>query len=119
MIYRTDKQTTDGNGKLLHPYIMVDNRCADDLKLSNGAFGLLIRILRNIDTWEFSEENLAEKTGTGITELRSQLKELIKYNYVYRKRYYEKGRFKKYVYTIYEFPNDFELEDDSEPFNGL
>lgn len=119
MINRTDKQTTDNNGKLLHPYIKVDNRCADDLNLSNGSFGLLVRMLRNKDDWEFSEESLADKTGTGITELRSQLKELMRFNYVYRKRYYEKGRFKKYLYTIYEFPNDFDLEDDSEPFNGF
>lgn len=112
MIFRTNKKQKGENGKVLHPHTEIDNRSVDDLNLSNGAIGLLVRLLRNKDEWEYTEENLAKKTKTGITELRTQLKELINNNYVERKRYYEKGKFKKYIYTIYEFPEDFDIGDD-------
>lgn len=108
MIYRTNKQIKGNNGKVKNPHTEIDNRSIDDYNISNGALGLLVRILRNIETWEFDEESLAQKTNTGISKLRTQLGELIKCGYVYRERYYDKGRFKKYIYSIYEFPSDFQ-----------
>lgn len=119
MIYRTDKQIKCDNGKVKNPHTQIDNRAIDDLQISNEALGLLVRILRNIDTWEFDEKGLAEKTGVGITKIRTQLKELMKYDYVYRERHYEKGKFKKYIYYIYEFPSDFETQNDNKLFNGF
>ena len=86
-----------------------------DKNLSATARAVLIYMLSNIKTWNYTEQCICEGFGIKITELRTALKQLEQFGYLKRTRYYENGKFKKYLYDIYENPDDNE-EFNNQPF---
>lgn len=77
-----------------------------DKRLSASARAVLLYFLSNTSEWNYSEQNICQNFGIKITELRSALKQLTQYGYLYRKRVYIEGKFNRYEYHIYENPDD-------------
>ena len=75
-----------------------------DKNLSAVSRVVLIYLLSNKEDWDYSEKNICENFGIKITQLRTALQQLMDNGYVNRTRLYEKGKFKKYIYDIFEDP---------------
>ena len=82
MIYRTDKQIKNEYGKAKNPHTEIDNRAIDS-DLSFEALGMLTRLLRNKDDWNYSVKAISERTGVGrdkVTKLITNTKKQNKKN---------------------------------------
>lgn len=85
-------------------YTTISNYHLRDKRLSLKAKGLLSIMLSLPDDWDYSLEGLVSICLEKETSIKSSLKELKKYNYLYVKKYQnEKGKF-EYEYNIYENP---------------
>lgn len=85
-------------------YTTISNYHLRDKRLSLKAKGLLSIMLSLPDDWDYSLEGLVSICLEKETSIKSSLKELKKYNYLYVKKYQnKKGKF-EYEYNIYENP---------------
>lgn len=85
-------------------YTTISNYHLRDKRLSLKAKGLLSIMLSLPDDWDYSLEGLVSICLEKETSIKSSLKELKKYNYLYVRKYQnEKGKF-EYEYNIYENP---------------
>ena len=124
MIYRTDKQVKNEYGKAKNPHTEIDNRAIDS-DLSFEALGMLTRLLRNKDDWNYSVKGISERIGVGRDKVTKLINELKRKGYIIsceqnrniNDKSKKRGTFGKIEYTILEFPDDFDFDDDK-PFCG-
>ncbi len=91
---------------------MIQNSLIRDNNLSLKARGLLIFMLQLPEDWTFTEKGLATATGEGLKSVRSGLKELEEYKYLYRVQARgENGqRFGSMLYYLFEEPTEMLLD---------
>lgn len=83
----------------------MDNRAIDDARLSLKAKGLLLEMLREPDTWRFSQSWLAGRSTDGVDAIRSAMDELKAARYLAIERTRNgKGQYAETVYWISETP---------------
>lgn len=99
MIYKKDKYEKG-------EFSQYPTRIILDKRLSASARAVLLYLLSNTNKWNYNEQNICQNFGIKITELRTALKQLITYGYLYRERVYVKGKIDHYEYHIYENPED-------------
>ena len=87
-------------------YTIMSNIHLQDMELSLKAKGLLSFMLSLPPTWDFTVEGLTKVVKEGYDAVDSAIKELINHNYVFREESRrEKGWF-KYIYHIFENPEE-------------
>lgn len=67
-------------------YTVINNALYDDKRLKLDDIGLFDFLFHFPDDWTFREVDLANRTASGRTSLRTALKHLEKYGYVKRER---------------------------------
>lgn len=67
-------------------YTVINNTLYDDKRLKLDDIGLFDFLFHFPDDWTFREVDLANRTASGRTSLRTALKHLEKYGYVKRER---------------------------------
>ena len=86
-------------------YTVMSNVHIDDPRLSLRAIGLLSRMLRQPDDWDYSVRGLAAMCKEGRDAVAATLNELIEAGYVVRTRTHkEDGSFGGIEYVVYEAP---------------
>lgn len=86
-------------------YTVMSNVHLDDRRLSLRAIGLLSRMLRQPDDWDYTVEGLAAQCKEGRDAIRKVIQELIAAGYIVRHRTHrEDGAFDGIEYIIYERP---------------
>lgn len=104
-------------------YTTMSNYHLDDKRLSLKAVGLLSKILRLPDNWDYSVAGLSKICNEGKAAITSAIKELEETGYITRKRVHlENGTFSGIEYIVYECPQPAEQpftenqQMDKEPF---
>ena len=87
-----------------HPYTMVDNRLAEDKRLSGVEVKIMLYLLGKPDDWKLIAEDVAKRIGVDRKTVYKALNRLRKYGYVSRQQGRSAGRFEKGSYHIYEHP---------------
>lgn len=86
-------------------YTVMSNAHFDDRRLSLRAIGLLSRMLRQPDDWDYSVRGLAAMCKEGRDAVAATLNELIEAGYVVRTRTHKSdGSFGGVEYIVYEVP---------------
>ena len=86
-------------------YTVMSNVHLDDSRLSLRAIGLLSRMLRQPDDWDYSVRGLAAMCKEGRDAVAAVLNELIEVGYVVRRQIHkENGVFGGVEYIVYETP---------------
>jgi hypothetical protein len=75
-IYRINKNKGSTN-----TFTQLPNTVVDDLRLSNGAFRILVQVLRQIDFYKFHIKHYSSKMGCSRNTMRQYLDELIHFGY--------------------------------------
>ena len=102
MIYRVHKK---------NDYTMINNYLIKDKNLNLKDKGMLLVLLSLPDNWDFSVMGLEKICRETKDTINGILNNLQKYKYLERtKDRDEKGRFRDWIYDIYEIPKD--LYDD-------
>ena len=98
-IIRSKQNRTD-------PFVMIDQRIAEDETLSWGAKGLMSYLLGLPDDWQIRVADLVHHSRDGKTAVRSALRELEAHGYIVRERLTDPrtGRFTGTRLTVYEQP---------------
>lgn len=82
-------------------FTTVHNDFIDDLRLGNDTIGLLLKMVKLPDDWNFSIKGLAAISKDGEHKISRQLKELEEYGYLVRKRIQSAtGQFADWEYII-------------------
>lgn len=96
-IFRVEKSTN---------YTVMSNYHLDDARLSLKAIGLLSKILRMPDGWDYSIEGLSRICREGKAAIRSAIEELEEAGYIVRRQTHgEGGQFAGNEYIVYEQPH--------------
>ncbi len=86
-------------------FTTVHNAFIDDLRLNNDAIGLLLKMLKLPNDWNFSIKGLASISKDGERKIARQLKELEECGYLVRERIQsDSGRFADWEYIISDEP---------------
>lgn len=67
-------------------FTVVDDRTAQDFRLSFRARGVLLWLLSKPDDWTFTRESLAKEAPEGEDAMREVLRELTEFGYIARER---------------------------------
>jgi uncharacterized phage protein (TIGR02220 family) len=86
------------------PFVMISREALSDENLSLKSKGLLAYLLSLPDDWKIYVSELEKHSRDGRDSTRSALNELIDNNYIIREKVREKGKFKGYNYTVFDFP---------------
>lgn len=87
-------------------YTVMSNYHLDDARLSLKAIGLLSKILRMPDGWDYSIEGLSRICREGKAAIRSAIEELEEAGYIVRRQTHgEGGQFAGNEYIVYEQPH--------------
>jgi predicted transcriptional regulator len=87
------------------PFVQIDKRALQDIRLSWKCKGLLSYLLSLPDNWQIYITELSKHSKCGRAATTSAMKELIKYGYIKRTEVRnEKGHFKGFDYTVYDYP---------------
>jgi hypothetical protein len=88
-------------------YTKIDNGILGDKRLTFKARGILAYLLSKPDNWVVNERDLNQQSPEGVTAMRSGLKELEEFGYLYRHRVNvkETGKLDWEVF-IYESPEE-------------
>ena len=87
------------------PFVQIDKRALQDIRLSWKCKGLLSYLLSLPDNWQIYITELSKHSKCGRAATTSAMKELIKYGYIKRIEVRnEKGHFKGFDYTVYDYP---------------
>jgi DNA-binding MarR family transcriptional regulator len=87
------------------PFVQIDKRPVEDIRLSWKAKGLLLYLLSKPNNWKIYLSDLIKRSRDKSVAVYSGLKELEKFGYLERERIRnKKGRFIRLIYTIYEVP---------------
>ena len=96
-------------------YTVMSNRHLDDTRLSIKAIGLLSKILRLPDDWDYTLEGLAHICKEGKDAIRSAIVELERAGYIERRQTHAAdGSFAGNEYIVHEAP----LGADAPPSSG-
>lgn len=87
-------------------YTVISNEIFKNKKMSLKAKGLFCTMLSLPDSWNYSLSGLESICCEGIKAIRSTLKELEKFGYLYREKIHGKDGKIGYIYHIYEDPCD-------------
>lgn len=103
-------------------YTVMSNVHLDDSRLSLRAIGLLSRMLRQPDDWDYSVRGLAAMCKEGRDAVANTLEELIEAGYVSRQRTRrDNGSFGGIEYVVHEYPRtekaDVDADDTPRPEN--
>ena len=85
-------------------FTVVHNDFIDDKRLNNDAIGLLLKMLKLPDNWNFSIKGLAAISKDGERKISRQLKELEENGYLVRNRVYVEGKISDWEYIISDEP---------------
>lgn len=86
-------------------YTVMSNRHLDDTRLSLKAIGLLSKILRLPDDWDYTLEGLAHICKEGKDAIRSAIVELEQAGYIERRQTHAAdGSFAGNEYIVHEAP---------------
>lgn len=97
-------------------YTVMSNRHLDDPRLSLKAIGLLSKILRLPDDWDYTLEGLARICKEGKDAIRSAIVELERAGYIERRQTHAAdGSFAGNEYIVHEAP----LDADAPPSSGF
>ena len=97
-------------------YTVMSNRHLDDTRLSLKAIGLLSKILRLPDDWDYTLEGLAHICKEGKDAIRSAIVELERAGYIERRQTHAAdGSFAGNEYIVHEAPFD----ADATPSSGF
>ena len=86
------------------PFTQVPNHIIDDLRLTPKALGVLVRMLRKPDYWEFSVQQLAQAQGVGKAVIEAVSKELQGLGYLDIAKQRTDGKFTGHTWTLYTNP---------------
>lgn len=77
---------------------------AQDQRISNGARGLLARMLSMPQDWEFYQSHLVKNSLEGKDAIRSQMKELVRFGYLVKmpRKRNEDGTFSNIEYDVWD-----------------
>lgn len=92
------------NKKRANPFVQIDKNILSDDGISWKAKGILIYLLSKPDDWVTYQTDIEKRSTDGRDSVRSGIKELIDAGYMERIRVREKGRFKGWEYSVYEYP---------------
>ena len=96
-------------------YTVMSNRHLDDTRLSLKAIGLLSKILRLPDDWDYTLEGLARICKEGKDAIRSAIVELEQAGYIERRQTHAAdGSFAGNEYIVHEAP----VDADAAPSSG-
>lgn len=97
-------------------YTVMSNYHLDDKRLSLKSIGLLSKMLRLPDDWDFSIKGLTAICHDGYDSIASALKELEKLHYIKREQERDnKGHVGKMIYYVYEVPYDIDRSELDKP----
>lgn len=97
-------------------YTVMSNRHLDDTRLSLKAIGLLSKILRLPDDWDYTLEGLARICKEGKDAIRSAIVELERAGYIERRQTHAAdGSFAGNEYIVHECP----VGGDASPSSGF
>jgi len=86
-------------------YTTMSNYHLDDRRLSLKAVGLLSKILRLPDDWDYSVAGLSQICCEGRDAISSAIKELEQAGYIIRRQSFnENGKFSGFEYIVHECP---------------
>lgn len=89
-----------------NPYLTINTTIATDTRLEWKAKGIWLYAFSRKDDWQFYESDLVKRSADSRTSLRSGLKELEKYGYLYRADQEKdaNGKFQKKAWYFFETP---------------
>lgn len=106
------------NRKRVNPFVQIDKNMISDEKISWKAKGILAYLLSKPDGWVTYLTDIEKRSTDGRDSVSSGVKELLSAGYLERKRVREKGRFKGWEYSVYEYPNVSESTENGLPEIG-
>ena len=92
------------NKKRENPFVQIDKNMISDEKISWKAKGILAYLLSKPDGWVTYATDIEKRSTDGRDAVHSGIKELIAAGYMERKQVRDKGQFKGYEYSVYEYP---------------
>lgn len=87
-------------------YTVIPNAILRDINLSLKAKSLLGLMLSLPDDWDYTVAGLTTLVKEGYDAVDSGIKELIKFGYISREESRKERGYFKYIYHIFESPND-------------
>lgn len=91
--------------KIFNKYATVPNELLNNTLISLKSKGLYAYIQSKPDDWDFSAERISIQLKEGLPSIKSALKELEKYGYLFRRRYQNLKGFWEVEYILYENPS--------------
>lgn len=85
-----------------NPYLILNKTCINDANLSWGAKGLHTYLVSLPDDWTIYVSELTKHTSSGRDHTYTLIKELMKFGYMQRFEYRQKGKVKASNYCVYE-----------------
>lgn len=92
-------------------YTIMPNKLLRDMNLSLKSKALLSLMLSLPEDWDYSVAGLTAIVKEGYDSVNSAIRELIKYNYVFREESRKERGLYKYIYHIFECPEDNYFKD--------
>jgi hypothetical protein len=85
-------------------FVVLDKTCYMDVKMSIGAKGLHIQLMRMPDNWQVNIQSLTNHNGNGRDSIKSALKELEEFGYITKvhKKDPKTSRFLNTEYLVHE-----------------
>lgn len=97
-------------------FTVMSNYHLDDIRLSLKSIGLLSKMLRLPDDWDFSIKGLTSICRDGADSIASALKELESFHYIKREQERDSGgHVGKMIYFVYEIPYDVDRSELNTP----
>jgi len=89
-----------------NPYVMIDRRTLEDVRLSLKAKGLLAYLLSRPDDWTVNMSHIIKQSNDGRDAHYNTMNELIDLGYVQRIRHIDPKtkQVKGFEYRVYEYP---------------
>lgn len=106
------------NKKRVNPFVQIDKNMLSDKNISWKAKGILAYLLSKPDDWVTYAKDIEKQSTDGRDSVANGINELIGAGYMVRKRVREKGRFKGYEYSVYEYPESIANTENGFPVNG-
>ena len=88
-----------------NPYVMIDRRPIDNVKLSWKAKGILTYLMSRPDGWEVSVSDLVNHSTDGSASIRAGLKELKNAGHMKYTKMRQAGRITGWLIEVYEVPD--------------
>lgn len=95
-------------------YTVLSNEPLREKKMSLKAKGMLCVMLSLPDDWNYSISGLESICSEGSKAIRTTLKELEDFGYLYREKVHGEDGKISYTYHIYEIPHKKEIEEETE-----